>query len=64
MNGNDNWREQYRKVGQREFIETEKYKPCPGSTPCHIVTMQADGEPLPDAGPTWPNKIDFEGLNQ
>jgi len=55
MNDDENWREQYRKTGQREFIEMEKYKPCPGSMLCHIVTMQADKpNPEPDEGPTWP----------
>jgi len=61
---NEPWREQYRKTGQREYVDPEEYKPCPGSTPCHIVTMQADKPDPPDEGPTWPKDIDFTGLNQ
>ena len=50
----ESWREQYRRSGQRESVESVVYVPCPGSAKCGLVTMRADDDPGPDDGPTWP----------
>lgn len=54
ITNDESWRERYKKSGQREFVETVEYVPCPSSSRCGIVTMQADGDSKPDDGPTWP----------